>query len=149
VKFYICTALANADQHRELTRMLQAAGPHYLTYDWTIHGSVLGQGEEKLTEVARDEVAGVLAADTVIVLLPPKEMKTSARGTHAELGIALGANAALDEQNGRGAADRKRVVVWDWDGSRVVDGPETCAFYFAPSVERVTGPLTDLVAYLT
>lgn len=81
MKIYIASRLENHPQVKAVRDALVADG-HSITYDWTRHGSVQGEGEDRLREVAAAERAGVMTADIVIVLLP------GGRGTHAELGIA-------------------------------------------------------------
>lgn len=132
--FYIATAFKEKDLHRSLTRMLQAAGRHRLTYDWTAHEAY--RDADHRAELARADLAGVAAADCLVVLLP------GGAGTHAELGFALGLRAAYHPTRA------PKVVVWSWDGSHF-EAPNAPPFYFADGVERVTGPLADLVAYLS
>lgn len=83
IKTYIATGLENHAAHNALRDALVATGKFELTYDWTEHGSVQDQGIDRLQEVATSEIAGVMLAHLVIVLLP------GGRGTHAELGIAI------------------------------------------------------------
>jgi hypothetical protein len=83
VRFYIASKLENAAAVRALASRLVSFGWTW-TYDWTAHGSVQDSGPERIREVAVAEAVGVTSADLVIVLLP------GGRGTHAELGIAIG-----------------------------------------------------------
>lgn len=83
MKFYIASGLENAGQVAELRDILTSLGGQ-VTYDWTLHGSVQDQGPDRIAEVAGLEAAGVIDADMVIVLLP------GGRGTHVELGMAIG-----------------------------------------------------------
>lgn len=138
MRFYISTAFDNKAQQREVAQALAALGPAWRqTFDWTLCDRT--PTPEALTRVTGEEIAGVREADLVVLLLP------GGRGTHVEMGVALGLVEA--DRAWRGSAPR--VVVWSWDGSHFGTGSdETCAFYFAPGVERVTGPLSDLVAYL-
>lgn len=80
---YIATGLDNAAAHNRLRDLLAAQGVG-LTYDWTTHGSVWQRGRAEIREVAALEADGVRHADLVIALLP------GGRGTHAEIGIAIG-----------------------------------------------------------
>lgn len=117
MKIYIASKLENYLQVQALRDALIAAG-HTITYDWTLHGSVQGQGEARLREVAAAERNGVLQAELVIVLLP------GGRGTHAELGMA----------NALG----KPVIIFssfnepfdEYEGA-------TCAFYWNENVRQV------------
>lgn len=90
-----------------------------VTYDWTVHGSVQHLGEARIAEVAEAEARGVIDADLVVVLLP------GGRGTHTELGIAIGAEVPV-------------VLVADEAGFAGADG-HICAFYHHPLVTRM-GP---------
>lgn len=80
--YYIATTLGNAAAHNRLRDLLAARG-HYLTYDWTAHGSVADRTPEERAEVATEELSGVECADVVFVLLP------GGAGTHTEMGAAL------------------------------------------------------------
>jgi hypothetical protein len=115
LKYYIATKLENHAQHNTLRDTLAAFG-HQITYDWTTHGPVWRDGIDRCRAVALLETKGVLDADVVIVLWP------GGRGTHAELGIAIGAGKPV-------------VFVSDVEGHHQAS-PETCAFYHHPSVLR-------------
>lgn len=110
---YIATRLENAAEHNRLMAMLAESGIG-VTYDWTTHGSVKDTSRSRIQEVSCNEVRGVVDADIVIVLLP------GGRGTHVELGIALGLN--------------KQVILIGDDGGI---GEKTCAFYHHPLVINV------------
>ncbi len=115
MRFYIASGLENFDNVRSLAARLKSLG-HEQTYDWTKHGSV--QNSPALwPEVSQAEVNGVLAADLVIVLLP------GARGTHAELGLAI-ANTQYKPAT--------RIFVAGRDPNE-----RTCVFYHHPFVTRV------------
>lgn len=81
VRFYIASSLDNAEAARQLCNRLTAEG-HVCTYKWWVHGAVL---PDRMRETAELELAGVLSAHVVIVLMP------AARGSHVEFGIALAA----------------------------------------------------------
>ena len=125
LRYYIATSLDRAEGHRRLAAALNARG-WSCTYDWTVHGSVQDQGATRMAEVAAAEMRGVIEADVVIVLLP------GGRGTHTEMGIAIGAGVPV-------------VVVGDADARRGDDGRE-CAFYRAPGVVGVSCDDLDMVA---
>lgn len=110
------TRLERAGDHNRLRDLLEADG-HHITYDWTHHGAVYGRGVDGIREVAKDEARGVVEADVVFVLLP------GGRGTHVELGIALG----LD----------KPVLIVSDDPATTGAVKETCAFYHHPAVAVV------------
>lgn len=108
-RVYIASGLENA-MAAELVRDDFLAAGWEITHDWTQHGSVQAEGEERIREIALAEIQGVVSADVVVVLLP------GGRGTHAEMGIAIGSR-------------RPVLVVGDtWENGR------QCAFYFAPDV---------------
>lgn len=87
-KVYIASSLENAAAVRRLRDLLVWQG-HTVTYDWTEHGSVQSEGPERIAAVAAAEEAGVRAAELLIALLP------GGRGTHVEIGIALGARVPV------------------------------------------------------
>ena len=122
MKFYIASALENHASVSLAATMLKNAG-HTHTYDWTEHGSVQRDGDARIAEVAANEIAGVWAADVVIVLLP------GGRGTHTELGVAIGAG--------------KQVHV---HGPMLDASGRTCAFYHAPNVTRHYGSIVTMLA---
>lgn len=124
MRVYIATRLERAADHRLVRDALAALG-HQLTYDWTIHGSVWADGHDKIRQVAAAELEGVTSADLVIVLLP------GGRGTHTELGAAIAAG---------------RPVLAHTTEPRLIEGPETCAFYHHPLVRLQTGPLVNVPA---
>lgn len=122
MKYYIATAIERAEDHRALSKALNARG-WSCTYDWTAHGSVQGQGAERMAEVAEAELRGVTTADIVIVLLP------GGRGTHCELGAALAARVPV-------------VLVGHATDLFNASGRE-CAFYSHPGVlARITTDTT-------
>lgn len=83
MKIYVATGLEHADRARVVQSVLRDDG-HEITYGWTVHGSVQDAGPKRIAEVARLEAAGVRAADLLIAILP------GGRGTHVEIGLALG-----------------------------------------------------------
>jgi len=119
MKYYQASGVENASRVNTAAAVLNANG-HVRTYDWTVHGSVARREEAFKTRVAATEAAAVSEAETVIVLLP------GAKGTHAELGMALAGNAG-------------RVLIWS-ESSAPFDGTEGyCVFYHHPKVQRFTG----------
>ena len=91
---------------------------HQITYDWTSHGGVFREGLERLREVAVAELAGIEAADYIVVLLP------GGRGTHTELGFAL-------------AHGKPALMLASRDEPDIFEPVErTCAFYHHPLVVR-------------
>lgn len=126
--FYIASRLENAAQVSQVAAALVARG-HVHTYDWTTHGSVQHCGTDRIREVAGLELRGVVDADVVIVLLP------GGRGTHAELGIALGAGG-------------KRIYICAEELGMFHADDRTCAFYWCPVVVRVVGSPESWVPWL-
>lgn len=113
-RVYLASTLTNAKAVRELGQYFRGCGWE-ITYDWTAHGGV--HEEKQLHAVAESERSGVLAADVVVVLLP------GGRGTHTELGIALGAQIPVLL-----VGDRNR---------RMNEDNLTCSFYHARGVVRL------------
>lgn len=83
MKVYIASGLGNAGEAQAVAEALKLDGWE-VTYAWWEHGSVQADGPEKIREVAVAEVNGVCQADLVVAVLP------GGRGTHVEIGIALG-----------------------------------------------------------
>lgn len=113
-RVYIASGLERADEVRALR-------------------DALAEHPSRIAEVARHEIEGVYTADLVIVWLP------GGRGTHAELGIALGLNRLRRDADARNAlGDRDTTVpillVGPQEGA---DGRE-CAFYYGPDVHRMS-----------
>lgn len=81
MKFYIASGLQNKEIVRDVANQLKEKG-HIHTYDWTKNEHI--STIEELREIGQKEKDAVLEADTVIVLLP------GGKGTHIELGLALG-----------------------------------------------------------
>lgn len=116
MKIYIASKLENHLLVQRVRNALQAEG-HTITYDWTLHCSVKGQGETRLQEVASAELDGVRSADLVVVILP------GGRGTHAELGAANALN--------------KPVLLFSPDPWPFRSNEATCAFYWNKNVQHV------------
>ena len=124
--FYIASRLENAETVSRVANVLKAAG-HTHTYDWTEHGSVKSEGQSRIKQVAKSELQGVMRADLVAVLLP------GGRGTHTELGIALGSGC------------RNIVICAESDGFFEQDD-RTCAFYWNDHITRVIGGIDAWLA---
>jgi hypothetical protein len=137
MRVYIATALENASAAEHLSAMLGAFGIG-TTYAWWAHGAVMDvgpcpeHGERCDAEPCRDrriglaatyEVGGVRDCDLLIGLLP------GGRGTHTEIGIALGAGKPV-------------LLAGRLDGG--VDGGRVTAFYHAPGVVARVLPVADV-----
>lgn len=129
MKIYIASKLENYRQVQAVRDALVSAG-HSITYDWTQHGSVQGQGIERLREVAENERRGVVSADAVVVLLP------GGRGTHAELGMACALNIPV-------------MLMADNPNSFFQPDEYTCAFYWNRNVQHYTCPDEGLPVFVT
>ena len=111
---YIASGLANASKARDVRRVLENCG-WGLTYDWTQHGLIEAKYIRPLFAVA--ETNGVRRADVLITVLP------GGRGTHTELGIALGLS--------------KPVILYAPDPGLLEGNHGACLFYFHPLVYHV------------
>lgn len=127
MKVYIATKLARAAEHNKLRDAL-LQNSHHVTYDWTIHCSVKNNGKERLKSVANNEARGVTDADLVAVLLP------GGRGTHCELGMAIGAGVP--------------VILHNEGGELFESNDKTCAFYWHGNCEQHTGTLEELIEHV-
>ena len=126
MKFYIASRLENAEIVKRVAAVLKAAG-HIHTYDWTEHGSVKKEAEARITEVAEKERDGVIDAQMVIVILP------GGRGTHSELGIALGSGS-------------KQIIICAETDDAFQQDDRTCAFYWNYGTTRITGSIDTWLA---
>ncbi len=115
MKYYIATKLENHAEHNRVRDMMANLG-HEITYDWTTHGAVWRKGIQCIREIASLETDGVTGADIIIVLWP------GGRGTHIEMGIAIGARIPI-------------VFISSVDGHHEASA-ETCAFYHHWLVRR-------------
>ncbi|WP_047984391.1 nucleoside 2-deoxyribosyltransferase [Ornithinibacillus californiensis] len=86
MKFYIASGFENKELVQHVRDRLVEAG-HSHTYDWTKNSRAVT--EEDLREIGHAELDAVKESDVVVVLLP------GGKGTHTELGIALGTNKEI------------------------------------------------------
>lgn len=121
MKFYIASSLKNIENVRLLAENLKSLGFQH-TYDWTIHSNI--DSITKLRIIGEEEVSGVLAADVVIVMLP------AGKGSHVELGIALGSG--------------KKIYLYS-STNELNEIENTCTFYHVDSVEQRIGSLEELI----
>ena len=126
MRFYIASALSNAERVRLVANMMERNG-HQLTYDWAAAGNVHADGADRMSEMAFFELRAVIDAELVLVMLP------GGAGTHTELGIALASRS------------NKRILIWTEDGSEFTDSENTCGFYFHPAVERLVCSFEELM----
>lgn len=129
MRFYIATGLSNSERAKTLAGVLTRNG-HEFTYNWTEHGDIRSEGEDRMTEVAFSEVRAVRDAEMFIALLP------GGCGTHTEIGIAIASRS------------NKRVILWSETGDEFAKPDRCCAFYFHPAVERICCPFEELISKL-
>lgn len=129
MNFYVASGVPNAEKVNLAARALEEGG-HVRTYDWTKHGDVSGESQERKQAVAATEMQAVVNADLVVLLLPGRF------GTHAELGVSIATSG------------NKRILLWS-ESSAPFDGSSGfCVFYHHPSVERVVCPFDEFLNYL-
>ena len=128
IKVYVGTGLDNADNHQLMRAAFEKVGVN-LTFDWVRAGPV-EQTLEALRRRAIQDTNGVAMADFVVILLPgnPKTFNSSGRGTHTELGIALGYSI-------RGGSHV--YVISPTTFNDLTDGGIQCVFYYHPRIHRL------------
>lgn len=128
-KFYVASSFRNIDAVRYVAAHLKSIG-YVHTYDWTKNDQLKKEKKfslEDLRDIGQREKEAVLASDLIVVIMP------GGKGTHIELGIALGHG--------------KRIVLYSPDGA--IDNFETTStFYHLPEVEKCCGTLDDLIKKL-
>ncbi len=122
MKFYLASSLKNIELVRYVSKVLIEKG-FINTYDWTTNENVATLEELKI--IGQEEKEAVIKADFVVVLFP------AGKGSHIELGIALGSG--------------KKVYLYS--PNKEVDNFETTStFYHLPEIEKCFGTIEDLVA---
>ncbi|MFS0864365.1 nucleoside 2-deoxyribosyltransferase [Fredinandcohnia sp. 179-A 10B2 NHS] len=121
MKFYIASSLQNKEQVTYVSDKLKREG-YIHTYDWTKNENV--STLEKLREIGRLEKEAVINSDIVIVLLP------GGKGTHIELGIALGLE--------------KKVYLYS-PTDEINNVETTSTFYHLPQIEKCVGSVEELI----
>lgn len=131
MNFYIASTLSNSDNVKQLASELKLLGWKQ-TYDWTAHGSVQELGHEIMSNVSEREIEGVMNADVLIVLTP------GGRGTHIELGVALGANECLKNLSNSFRYTPKPIKIFLIASVKdfLLKGQE-CSFYYNSEVQRI------------
>lgn len=125
---YVASSIKNITWVNRVQVMLETFG-FTITYDWTAHGDVTGQGATRCAEVAVRERAAVKSASVLVVLLP------GGKGTHWECGVADAVGVP---------------IIMISDGVSRTDS----VFYFSPSVRWIEGvdlqimPHTEIVQRL-
>lgn len=108
-KVYVAGGLQNIDMVRQVQQAVRDYGG-VINYDWTEHGSVAHVPEIWLSASAA-EIEAASTCDLLIVCLP------GGRGTHAEIGLALGGKA-------------QEVIITGPTG-------DFCLFYHAEKVRQI------------
>lgn len=121
MKFYIASSLQNKEQVTYVIGKLKKEGFIH-TYDWTKNENV--STLDQLREIGQLEKEAVINSDIVIVLLP------GGKGTHIELGIALGLE--------------KKVYLYS-PTEEVNNVETTSTFYHVPQVEKYIGSVEQLI----
>lgn len=117
MSFYVAGKLGNVEMVRKVSQRCVERGWGACTYDWTAHGSIMGQGEDSYRRLAEIELGAVLEAKFVVVVMP------GGRGTHVELGAAL-------------ASGKLVYILFEKKEDLVQDGYLTI-FYYHPRVRRM------------
>ncbi|WP_404406978.1 nucleoside 2-deoxyribosyltransferase [Jeotgalibacillus malaysiensis] len=121
MKFYIASSFTNKEKVQYVSQHLIKHG-YTLTYDWTVNERASTFEEQQ--SIGQKEKEEVIEADLLIALLP------GGKGTHIEMGIALGQG--------------KQVFLYSPD--KEVDNPETTStFYHLPGVRKCFGTLDELI----
>lgn len=129
-KFYVASSFRNMDAVKYVSKQLVHQG-YIQTYDWTKNGRAREENTlllKDLKVIGLHEKNAVIESDFIVVILP------GGKGTHIELGIALGL--------------RKKIFLYSPDGA--IDHVETTStFYHLPEVEKCYGKLDELVDKIT
>lgn len=126
MKFYVASSFRNIDTVNQIANLLKKRG-HIQTYDWTKNAKAKEEQTftfDDLKSIGEKEKDAVLDSDFVVVLLP------GGKGTHIELGIALG--------------QRKRIFIYSPNGE-VNNFESTSTFYHLPEIEKCFGTIDELV----
>ncbi|WP_299745880.1 nucleoside 2-deoxyribosyltransferase [uncultured Rossellomorea sp.] len=125
MKFYVASSFQNIDQVRDVCERLKRIGYTH-TYDWTQNSRA--STVEELRRIGEKEKQAIIESDVILVLLP------GGKGSHVELGIALGLN--------------KRVILYS-PNNEISDFAQTTTFYHLSEVEVCTGSVDELLEYAT
>lgn len=125
-KFYVASSFRNIEAVNYVTNQLIDKG--YLhTYNWTRNAKSKEEQTitlEDLIEIGQNEKKAVMESDFVVVILP------GGKGTHIELGIALG--------------QKKKIFLYSPDCA-INNVDTTSTFYHLPEVEKCYGTLDELL----
>jgi nucleoside 2-deoxyribosyltransferase len=119
MKFYIASGFENKELVQYVRDRLVEAG-HMHTYDWTKNSRAVTV--EDLREIGQAELDAVKESDVVLVLLP------GGKGTHTELGIALGL--------------KKDIHLFSREP---IDLPTATTFYYVDGISHYVGEIDRFV----
>jgi nucleoside 2-deoxyribosyltransferase len=126
MKFYVASSFRNRDAVNQVANHLKKRG-HIQTYDWTKNAKAKEEQTftfDDLKDIGQKEKNAVIEADFVVVLLP------GGKGTHIELGIALGQG--------------KSIFIYS-PGGEINNFDTTSTFYHLPEIEKCFGTIDELV----
>jgi len=121
MKFYIASSLNNFEIVRNVAGQLKQKGFIH-TYDWTVNNKP--DSLEKLKKIGQEEKAAVMESDFIIIILP------GGKGTHIELGIALGLN--------------KRIYLYS-PNEQINDPSKSSTFYQLQEVNKFVGKIDSFI----
>ncbi|WP_456279320.1 nucleoside 2-deoxyribosyltransferase [Bacillus sp. AK128] len=124
MKFYVASGFTNKENVKRVSNRLKEKGYTH-TYDWTINGRA--ETLEQLKEIGQQEKEAVKASDFLVVILP------GGKGTHIELGIALGLS--------------KRIYLYSAT-EEVFNPSVTSTFYHVPEVKIFIGELDSFISFI-
>lgn len=120
-KFYIASSLKNIETVRFVSELLKQEGFIH-TYDWTLNDNITSINQ--LKDIGKKEIDAVMSSDFIVILFP------AGKGSHVELGIALGngIKAYLYSQN-----------------DEINDFETTSTFYHLDEICKYKGPIEQLI----
>jgi hypothetical protein len=120
-KFYIASSRNNIESVRVVSgRLIDEGFIH--TYDWTLNENVTSI--DHLKDIGKKELDAVLWSDFIVVLFP------AGKGSHVELGIALG----------------KGIKAYLYSENDAINDPEkTSTFYHLEGVCKCKGTIDELI----
>ncbi|WP_096187365.1 nucleoside 2-deoxyribosyltransferase [Evansella halocellulosilytica] len=120
-KFYVASSFTNFEIVRNVARQLMQKGFLH-TYDWTANDRA--DTIEKLKKIGQEEKEAVRDSDFIVIILP------GGKGTHIELGIALGLN--------------KRIYLYS-PNEEINDPSISSTFYQLPEVNKFVGEINTFI----
>lgn len=129
-KFYVASSFRNLESVQYVANHLKNIG-YVQTYDWTQNAKAKKEQAltfEDLRDIGQKELNAVSEADFIVVLLP------GGKGTHIELGIALGQG--------------KRTYIYS-PNDEINKFETTSTFYHLVEVKKCFGTLDDLLDQVT